>query len=350
MAFQRPTLIEIIDRTFADLVGRLNLQGALLRRSVVGVLARVLAGAAHMMYGHIEWIAKQAIPDTADEWLSRWAAIWGVARREAEFASGEASFAGTVNGTVIPALTVLKRSDGVEYETQADATVTAGVATAAVKAIDAGALGNADVGVTLTLVFPIASINSTATVAAGGITNGSDVEGNESLRARLLARIQQPPHGGAAFDYVAWALQVPGVTRVWVYPLHLGAGTVGITFVRDNDVSIIPDSGEVDAVQDYIDARRPVTAEATVFAPVADALNFTIAVTPSTAAVKSAIEAELRDFVMREAEPGGTVLWSRINEAISIAAGEFDHELTVPSGDVVYATGHIAVMGTITWL
>lgn len=349
MAFWRPTLTEIIERTFSDLVGRLGLQGALLRRSVVGVLARVLAGASHMLHGHLDWIARQAIPDTADEWLPRWASIWGVARREAEFATGRVSFVGTINGTVIPAGTVVKRSDGVEYETQADATVTGGAATATVTAREAGSLGNADAGTTLTLLFPIAGVNSTATIADGGITNGSDVEGDDELRARLLARIQQPPHGGAKFDYEMWAREVPGVTRAWVYPMYLGPGTVGITFVRDNDDPIVPDAAEVQAVQDYIDERRPVTAEVVVFAPTAEPLDFEISITPNTEAVRAAIEAELRDFLSRESEPGGTLYLSRINEAISIASGEFDHTLISPSADVVMATGHLAVMGDITW-
>lgn len=349
MAFQRPTLTDIIERTFSDLTSRLALQGALLRRSVVGVLARVLAGASHMLHGHLEWIAKQVIPDTADEWLPRWATIWGIARKDAEFAEGPVSFVGTINGATIPAGTVVKRADGVEYETQADATVTSGAATASVLALEAGSAGNADAGTALTLVFPIAGVNSSATVAAGGIVNGSDVESDDSLRARLLARIQQPPHGGADFDYKAWALEVPGVTRAWVYPLHMGPGTVGITFVRDNDADLIPDAPEVEAVQNYIDSKRAVTAEAVVFAPVADDLDFTISVTPATAAVKDAIEAELRDLLARESEPGGTLYLSRINEAISIAAGEFDHTLVSPAADVVMATGHIAVMGVITW-
>ncbi|MGD9664379.1 MAG: baseplate J/gp47 family protein [Novosphingobium sp.] len=349
MPFQRPTLNEIIERTFSDITSRLSLKGALLRRSVVGVLARVLAGASHMLHGHLDWIAKQAIPDTADEWLPRWAGILGISRKAAEFADGEASFVGTTDGTIIPAGTVLRRSDDIEYETTADATLSAGTATVPVAALVAGSIGNADAGTVLTIVNPIANVNSDATVAAGGITNGADVEGNDSLRARMLARIQQPPHGGADFDYETWALEVAGVTRAWVYPLHMGAGTVGITFVRDADTPIIPDANEVQAVQDYIDARRPVTAEAIVFAPVADTLDFTIQVTPATAAVKAAIEAELIDFIGREAEPGGTLYLSRINEAISIAAGEFDHVLLSPADDVVYATGHLAVMGVITW-
>lgn len=350
MAFQRPTLTEIIDRTFADLVGRLSLQGALLRRSVVGVLARVLAGASHMLHGHLDWIAKQAIPDTADEWLPRWANIWGISRKQAEFAGGSVTFPGTINGTALPTGSAIKRSDGAQYTTQADATVASGTVTVTVLADAAGELGNADAATSLTLVFPIAGINSTGAVAVGGIVNGSDLETDDALRVRFLARIKQPPHGGADFDYKAWALEVPGVTRAWVYPLYLGIGTVGVTFVRDNDASIIPDSPEVAAVQTYIDARRPVTADVTVFAPIADALNFSIGITPTSAAIQAAIQAELRDLLVREAEPGGTLFLSRINEAISVAAGEFDHTLTLPAADVVSATGHIKIMGTITWL
>ncbi len=349
MAFQRPTLTEIIDRTFSDLSSRLSLQGAILRRSVVGVLARVLAGASHMLHGHLDYIAREAIPDSAVDKLPNWAAIWGIARKSAEFASGNVSFTGTINGTVIPAGTALRTADGLEYETQADATITAGVAAAEVQALEAGEAGNADAGLSLTIISPIAGVSSSVVVAVGGITNGSDTEDDDSLRARMLARIQQPPHGGNKADYKQWALEVPGVTRAWVYPLHLGAGTVGITFVRDDDVSMIPDSTEVEAVQDYIDERRPVTAYAVVFAPTAVPLDFEIQGTFS-AAVKAAIQAELEDFIKRESEPGGTLYLSRINEAISLAAGEFDHYLFAPGSDVHRDPGEITTMGTITWV
>lgn len=348
MAFQRPALTEIIDRTFADIASRLSLRGAILRRSVAGVLARAVGGASHMLHGHLDYIAKEAMPDTAVDNLERWAAIWGITRKPAEFASGPYTFSGVTNGAVIPAGATLKRSDGFEYVTMADATIAAGVATATVQALDAGALGNADAGTALSMVYPVAGVLSDGTVAAGGLANGSDIEADESLRARLLARIQQPPYGGAEADYLTWALEVPGVTRAWVYPLYLGVGTVGVTFVRDGDASIIPDAAEVAAVQSYIDDRRPVTASVTVFAPIPDALNFTIA-GAFNAATKAAIAAELADFIEREAKPGGTLYLSRINEAISIATGETDHVLTAPAANVVSATGHLSTMGAITW-
>ncbi|MDX9862130.1 MAG: hypothetical protein RBS99_14555, partial [Rhodospirillales bacterium] len=62
-----------------------------------------------------------------------------------------------------------------------------------------------------------------------------------------------------------------------------------------------------------------------------------------------AIEAEIRDLLRREAEPGGTILLSHIREAISIAAGEYDHALAAPAADLAHDTGEIAVFGGITW-
>ncbi|PHJ53465.1 baseplate J protein, partial [Nostoc linckia z1] len=135
-----------------------------------------------------------------------------------------------------------------------------------------------------------------------------------------------------------------------VYPNNTGPGTVGVTFVTDDDPGgIIPDSDKVDEVQAYIDARRPVTADVTVFAPVAVALNFTIDLSPDTAVVRAAVEASLRDLIRREAQPGGTIYLSQIREAISIAAGETDHTLTSPNANVTRTAGQITTFGTITW-
>lgn len=348
MPFSRPTLQELINRTSADAVARLGLE-ELLRRDDMQVLTRVLSGAAHGLHGHVAWMAEQVIIDTAEaEYLERWANIWGVTRKAASFASGPITLTGTT-GAVIPAGTLLAAANGQEYETDAEVTLAAGTATAQVTALAAGQAGNLAAGTTLTLVSPVAGVNSQAAVASGGLVGGADTETDAALRARLLARIQAPPHGGAKADYIAWALDVAGVTRAWVYPGELGLGTVTVRFVRDDDASIIPDAAEVQAVQDYIDARRPVTADVTVVAPIAVPLNLTIQLTPNTSAVQAAVQAEIKDLLRREAEPGGTILISHIREAISLAAGETNHVLTVPAADVTHAVGQIATMGTITW-
>ena len=349
MPFSRPTLNEIITRTRADAQSRLSAEQ--MRRSDAEVYARLMSGASHELHGHLAYIATQGIYDTAEsEILDRWASIWlKTPRKAAAAASGEVAFTG-FNGTVIPVGTVLVRADGAEFTTTAEVTIATGTATANVEASTAGQAGNTVAGTQLAMAAPVAGVDSTVTVAAGGITQGADIEDDSSLRERLIARIQQPPHGGAAHDYVAWALEVPGVTRAWVYAQELGVGTVTVRFVRDDDASPIPDAAEVLAVQTYIDERRPVTADVTVAAPVAVPLDFSLSVTPNTQSVRDAVAAELTDLLTREAAPGATVLLSHVREAISIAAGEQNYVMTTPAADVTHSTGEMAVLGTITWL
>jgi uncharacterized phage protein gp47/JayE len=350
MAFTRPDLPTLINRAEADIETRLPGADARLRRSNLNVLARVHSGAAHGLYGYLEWISRQVIIDTADgDILERHGSIWGVTRKAASPAVGKVTVTGT-NGAVVPVDSTLARSDGVQYTTDAEATISGGLAMIAVTAVEGGQAGNAAAASSLSFDTPIAGVSVSATVDAAGLTAGADIEADDDLRARLLARIQTPPHGGAAHDYIAWALEVAGVTRAWVYPAELGLGTITVRFVRDDDASPIPDAAEVLAVQAYIDSVRPVTAVVTVAAPIAVPLNFTIDITPDTAAIRAAIEAELRDLLLREAEPGATILLSHIREAISLATGESDHILTAPAANVTHTTGEMATFGAITWV
>ncbi len=351
MAFPRPTLSEIIDRCLADMSSRVvGVDGAVLRRSVLGVLGRMMAGSSHELHGRLDWIARQVIIDTAEgEYLERWAGVWSIRRKPAEFAIGSVTFTGTP-GSDIPVGTTVQRQDGVVFLTTVAGKVpSGGTVTVAVMADAAGAAGNTAAGVALTLQRPVSGIQSTAAVFAGGISAGSDTEEDEDLRGRLLDRIQEPPQGGADFDYEKWALEVPGVTRAWVYPGEMGLGTVTVRFVRDDDEDIIPDPTEVALVKEHIEALRPVTAEVFVVAPEKKPLDMTIQIQPATAEVKQNVEAEIRDLIRREAEPGGTILISHLREAVSTAAGELDHVIVTPTGNVTNATGEISVPGTITW-
>lgn len=348
MPFSRPALADLINRAITDIQSRLPGQDATLRRSNLNVLSRVHAGVVHALYGYLGWLSQQMMYDTAEsEYLDRWAAIWGVNRIPAQFATGNVTFTGT-SGVTVPAGTELQRPDGALFTTDADVTLSSMTGTVSVTALEAGYAGNTANGTQLVLTTPIAGVNSTATASL--LSNGVDIEGDESLRARLITRIQQPPQGGSKHDYVAWCLEVPGVTRAWAYPHSLGIGTVKILFVRDNDVSIIPDVTEVAAVQAYIDERRPVTAQVSVFQPVAAPLNFTLSVVPSTLAVKAAVIDELTDLIARESVPGGVLYISHIRAAISAAVGETNYDLISPSVDVALAAGQLTIMGTVTWL
>jgi len=349
MPFARPTLTELINRVITDISSRVTgVDSAVLRRSLLGVLGQSEAGAVHMLYGYLDWIAKQSIIDTAEkEYLERWAAIWKVIRKTSGFASGQYALSGTAGATILDG-TIVQRQDGVQYKVLGDAVFGGGPLIVPILAIEAGEAGNFGTGLPIFLLSPIAGVQSTGTTATK-IEGGVDVESDERLLARLLARIQQPPHGGAAFDYEQWALEVAGVTRVWVYPLQMGAGTVTVLFVCDEDVSIIPSPAKVAEAQAYIDARAPVTAEVFVAAPIADALNMTIKLAPNTAVVQNAVRAELEDLIDRDSAPGGKILISRLREAVSLAAGEDNNQIVTPTADVTHATGHMAILGTLTF-
>lgn len=350
MAFNRPTLSELITRIRTSIFSRLSFDQ--MRRSDAEVYGKELAGASHELHGYLQFISQNVIYDTAtSEYLDRWASIWLTTPREAATpAQGNVVFTG-VNGVLIPVGTDLVSVDGIEYATNTDVSISAGIANVAVTAMSSGANTNQLSNTILSLTTPIVGVNSSATVDSNGLSQGADTEDDAKLRARLLARIQMPPHGGAKHDYEAWALEVPGVTRAWVYSNESGIGTVTVRFVRDNDVSIIPDAGEISAVQDHIDSVRQVGMKGCyVVAPIASPLNFTIAVTPNTSAVQAAVQSELIDLIKRESVPAGTILLSHIREAISIAAGESNYIMTAPSADVTNGAGYMSTFGTISWV
>ncbi|MBN8486364.1 MAG: baseplate J/gp47 family protein [Burkholderiales bacterium] len=349
MGFSRPTLAELIDRAAADIEVELPGTDARLRRSNLGALARVHAAAVHGLYGYLQWVSQQVLVDQAEaEWLVRWAGLWGITRKAAAAATGNVTLSGE-SGADVPIYSVLQRADGAQFRTQAAATISGGAATVLVRALEAGLAGNAASATKLSFVEPVAGVATSATVASGGLIGGRDEESDDELRSRVIARMQAPPAGGAAADYVSWARSVAGVTRAWCYPQEDGPGTVVVRFVRDGDASIIPDSGQVAEVQTYINARRPVTATVTVEAPTLLELDMEIAVFPDTSAVRSAVEAELLDMLQREATPGGRIYISRLRETVSSGAGESHSDILDPVADVVPSAGQIVTLGTITW-
>ena len=363
MPFQRPSLATLNRRAATDIDGELSGTEPRLRRSLLGALARALAGAVDGLYAYGGWIAKQIFATSADEaQLLVQAAEWGIGRIAAKKASGTLTTTG-VAGTAIPIDTLWQSAAGQQYRSTAAASVGA----VPVEAVTAGSAGNAADGAKVSLLSPIAGVVSTA-VAAAGLTGGADIESIEALRARLLYRKRNPPRGGAKGDYILWADAARvGAHRVWEAPLSqmrstdpVVLGTV-IVYYAPDDIPL-QDTGHWDTadaefvaaiaeVSDYIQERRPIdAANIDVRAPLTQPFNITIvSVTPDTPAIRAAIEASVTDLLLRETEPGGTLLLSHIREAISAAEGETDHNLTVPAANVVAPQHTILTMGSITW-
>lgn len=348
MAFGRPSLKEIVDRVKTDITSRLGL-GAPLRRSFINAIAYAVAGVAHLLYGFIDWVFRQIFPDLADaEYMLKHADFYGIYPKDSSFAERDIKFTGS-NGSVIPQNTILNRADGVQFKTKNEATIVSGEVTTRVIALIQGSVGNTPSGAKLSLLTPLSGINGQVEVLASNILNGEDVESNEAVLQRMLDKVRKPPHGGSENDYKQWTLEVAGVTRAFVYPARMGLGTVGVSFLLDNEVDLIPGPSKVAEVQAYLDERRPVTAEIFVFAPESEAVNFSINLSPNTLAVRTEIENEIKDLFKRETAPDKMMPISKIQEAISIAAGEDDHVLVTPSANITPAVGKILIPGTFTF-
>ena len=375
MPFSRPTLTDLKAQVAADVQANLQGVSALLRYAVVRVVTIVQAGLAHLHYGYIDWISKQAVPWTAtDEYAAGWGALKGVYLKAETEASGTATFVGT-SGTPLPVGTTIVRGDGRTYVTLADATVD-GTGNVSVQAQDntPGAAGNCDQGTQLSLGTAVPGIQSTGS-AATAFTGGADVEDPEDFNSRIMEAFQNPPQGGDKTDYVTWALAVSGVTRAWCRPNGSGAGTVVVYTMFDdaesahggfpqgaNGVSQFdqgPDglprdtvaTGDQLTVADAIIATQPVTALVYSCAPQQNVVNFTITgLTNAPAATKTAINAAIDDVFLRNGDPtGATVNLGDIESSIAAISGTEGFVITSPTGNIPSAIGFLPVRGTMTY-
>ncbi len=361
MPFTRNSLSEIVDRIVSDFQTRITGATSLLRRATLNVIARVNGGAFHLIYEYLDYIARQIFVFTADEaGLEAISSEYGITRTAATPATGSGIATGT-NGIVILAGTELQSTDGQVYSTDDEETIATGAATLDFTAEIAGSDGNDDPGITLAFVSPIAGVSTSVTVDADGIENGADEETDAALRERVLTRKRHPPHGGADFDYEVWVLEIAGNTRAWSFPLYQGIGTIGVTFVRDDDDDIIPSASEIAVARAYIIEHEdpgtgktvgaPVTAEPGLFMIALSSLpvNFEINISPTTAEVKAAVIANLEELITIDGGPEETLYLSRISEAISLASSEERHTLVAPIADVTANTTQVHALGTVTF-
>lgn len=353
MSWVRPTRPELLDQTQQDLATAVPSTSPWITRSLLRALAAVTAGAADILHAVLERIVRQIWVHTADDaYIETHARELGLRRRAATAARLTVEFAGD-NATVIPTGTELVRADGWRYETQAEVTITGGVAEVAVTATDLGAGGNMTAG-ELLLGTPIAGVASATVV--GQAEAGADEESFAALRARTWLRKRQQPQGGAEADYIAWLLAAAEAAGVWVEENTPAPGDVAIFFVVDGTgAGIIPGAGLVSGAQTYIDApdesgysfRRPVTAFATVYAPTAVTVAPTIEIVPDTSALRTAVTAALDAMCIEYA--GRDVPISAWWVAIGGVPGLTSFELTVPSAATTVASGETVVRGTVTW-
>lgn len=216
---------------------------------------------------------------------------------------------------------------------------------------------NLDSGAQLSLVSPIAGVDTTALVQFGEVGGATDTETDEELRVRVFQSRANPVANFNVAAITKQALSVPGVTRLLVKRITPYIGAVTVLFVRDNDSNIIPSASEVltvkEAILEILQASSDVD-DVFVLAPTPVTVDFTFtAISPNTASMREAVEQNLisffQDDVTFEEDITEDKYRSAIINTIDPETGDSvsSFTLSAPSGDVTVTTNEIGVLGEI---
>ncbi len=296
------------------------------------VRASSVASVAEGLYQHQAWVVRQIFPDTSDsDYLALHARTRGLKKKPPTTAKGLAGISGSP-GSVLPAGSQI-RGEGLAITTTADVKLTAGTADVPVSSIQSGASGNLDTPVMAELVSAPMGINGRVVVKS--LAGGTDEESDGELLDRLLDIIRRPPAGGNRYDYRRWAMEVPGVSSAWVYPIRRGAGTVDIAITSAGGLA----SDEIIRnVQAHIDDVRPVTARnALVLSPQLRRIDFDVIVKAEGVTLEQLrpdVERTIRDAMARIA-PGQPLIRSNIETLISLLPGVTDRTIVTPAANVI---------------
>jgi uncharacterized phage protein gp47/JayE len=359
MPWETPTLKEVRSLVRDSIHGSLPGSDATVPNSDLRVISDTQGALCFLTLEYVDWLALQLMPDTSEEeWLDRHGNIWLInadgttGRKQATLATGSVAATG-FNGSVIPSGSLIGLSStNAGYQTTAQVVVGLGPTTVPVTALNAGITGNLDEETTMSFTSAPPGVDQTVTVIV--MDGGTDTETDDELRSRVLRRIQNPPMGGDAEDYVQWALAVPGVTRAWSFPQEQGAGTMTVRFLMDdlraNDNGW-PISSDIATVQAYIEKMRPVTVkDCFVVAPVKQFIDVLISnLVPNTPDVQAEVQLSLENMMMVKASPGQTIYSAWISAAIMNAPDIQSFELITADDYVMPSPGYMAVLGTILY-
>ncbi len=196
--------------------------------------------------------ADEQMPDTAvGDALLRIAALYGLSPQAA---SGSLGSIVLDNSAASPIATGAELVDvaGLRYSVAVGGTYAIG-ASVPIAAIATGKATNLAEGDTLRWVSAPPYCADRAEVDVGGLTNGHDADDDESLRARVLALLQNPPGSGNWEDVAEKAEEsAPQVQKGFVFPAIQGPGTQHVAVVaaptatsKERDVEALVMSGTV---------------------------------------------------------------------------------------------------------
>ncbi|MCK5591695.1 MAG: baseplate J/gp47 family protein [Candidatus Pacebacteria bacterium] len=238
-------------------------------------------------------------------------------------------------------------------------TATSTTALAEIESQDTGLDLNLNGDQLLTLSTPISGIDNNARVTNDGISGGTDIESDESIRDRLVFRLQNPVTLFNAAHIELEAKKVNLVERVFVFNITPAVGQVTFYILKEDNG--IPDAGDLALVKaQIVDNILPAnTDESDLFvsAPTPVSVDFELtAIVPNTATMKLSIQNRLTEFFESGTTVGEDVTENKftsiIQTTVDTETGELLTSFTInsPSADVTIASGEIALLGSVSFV
>lgn len=348
-SYIRPTYTALLNRIQGDLA----FLPAVLRVPLAAALARAKNG----MHGHLDWIDAQTSPLTCElERLYDYAALYGVDRLLATYSVGISLANGNL-GAPLLAEALARGQNGLDYIVLSSINLGAGDTAVSIRCTTAGLGGNLPAGATLTLVDPVAGVNSTLTVGALGITGGDADESVDAWRLRVCDEWQtvvaRGARSGKSEDYRYWAKSAhSSVTGAIVQPHALGAGTMVVRPICNGLDSRLPTQAVIDAVAAKYLISAPGTADWRLTFPAAHALTLNLHLLPAvdTLANRNAISSALGALVLTKdnsTAEKSALLWAEVDVAISVITDQYVLDESAP---ISWAADEVLVLNPINWI
>lgn len=348
------------DEIRQDLLEELARQGFPLTDFVPGSVARHVAVETPALGLEDLWrtvaaIARGGYLSTAEgPWLDLLAEEFFALRRQpAVFARGRVRLTaaqGFGPYTIDPGGLWVGTPDGLRYQNITGGTLPqGGTLDLEVQAEHPGARYNVPTGAITVLHTPLPGVSVT-NPPDWLLVAGADEEGDEALRTRCRSRWAELGGGATRHAYEFWARTAhPSVQQVRVLDDHpRGQGTVDVVIWGEGGLG----AQVVQAVNAYIQERRPLTVSVAVYAatPRTVAVNATVSVRAGRLSEAQARVAEELAALQREIPIGGTLYRSRLIEALFVRPHVANVVLHSPALDIALGpTEALVLVPSLAW-
>ncbi|HGY9637879.1 TPA: baseplate J/gp47 family protein [Pseudomonas putida] len=333
MPYEAPSFDAIRSRMLRDIRSQLP-DADITSDSDNHVRASSVSAIAEGIHQQAAWTARQIFPDSADfEELKRHAATRDVYPKSATPSGSEVTVTGTPGGRVLSGLQIRHVVTGRVFSTTAAVDIPdAGIAAVAVSSVETGAALNGIEGACV-FVSPPLNVDSACTLVE--TAGGTDDESPESLLARLLDVMRNPPSGGNVADYRRWAMAVNGVSTALILPKRRGGNSIDVVITSSGGPS---SEAVITSCQAYIEGVAPAGADVWVFTPEIVEVNLSAKVKPAADYTLESLQAPIETAckqVIAPIDPLETLYLIRLTAAISSLGGVIDLLILSPAGNIV---------------